>query len=141
MQQAIAGLSNAELNAYPVPGTWSIQEIVFHLMDSDLIASDRMKRVIAEDNPVLIGYNETKFAQNLPYDRLDTQMACEVFRLNRLLTATILESLPPQTFQRVGQHNEVGAVTLEKLVRTYTDHLTYHLKFVQEKRKLLGKSA
>ena len=47
---AIAGLSREQLNAFPVPGTWSIQQIVLHLMDSDLIASDRMKRVAAEES-------------------------------------------------------------------------------------------
>ena len=49
---AIRGLTRDELNAFPVPGTWSIQQIVLHLMDSDLIGSDRMKRVAAEENPV-----------------------------------------------------------------------------------------
>ena len=36
--------------AFPIPGTWSIQQIIMHLMDSDLIASDRMNfaKVIAE---------------------------------------------------------------------------------------------
>ncbi len=38
--QAIAGLTPAERNAFPVPGTWSIQQIVLHLMDSDLIAAE-----------------------------------------------------------------------------------------------------
>src|SRR5262245_48318339 len=56
--EAIAGLTPSQLNAEPVPGTWSIQQIVLHLMDSDLVGSDRMKRVIAEREPQLIGYDE-----------------------------------------------------------------------------------
>src|SRR5258707_4912288 len=36
---AIRGLSTQELNAFPVPGTWSIQQVVLHLMDSDLIGA------------------------------------------------------------------------------------------------------
>ena len=43
----IRGLTAQELNSFPVPGTWSVQQVIFHLMDSDLICSDRMKRVIA----------------------------------------------------------------------------------------------
>jgi uncharacterized damage-inducible protein DinB len=136
---AIDGLSYKELNAHPVPGTWSIQQIVIHMMDSDLIASDRMKRVIAEDQPALIGYNETLFAENLPQDQLDAAMACEIFRLNRLLTAALLEHVPDKAFARTGIHNEVGPVTLEKLLTTYTNHLTHHMRFAREKRKLLGK--
>ena len=92
--EAIAGLSRDELNAFPVPGTWSIQQIVIHLMDSDLIGSDRMKRVAAEDRPpTLIGYDESAFACGLFYDQLDPRTACEVFQKNRQLTAEILRRL------------------------------------------------
>ena len=140
LRPAIAGLSREQLNAFPVPGAWSIQQIVLHMMDSDLIASDRMKRVAAENKPpTLIGYDETAFARGLFYDQLDPQMACEVFEKNRLLTAEILRRLPPEAFDREGFHNEHGQITLAYLVTTYVEHLDHHLKFLHEKRRLLGK--
>jgi hypothetical protein len=138
--QAIAGLSREELNALPVPGTWSIQQIVVHLMDSDLIGSDRMKRVAAEERPpTLIGYDESAFARGLFYDQLDPRLACEVFEKNRLLTAEILRRLPDAAFDRTGDHNEHGRMTLAELVQNYADHLEHHLKFIRQKRQLLGK--
>jgi len=136
---AITGLTPADLNAKPVPGTWSIQQIVLHLLDSDLIASDRMKRVIAEENPQLIGFDESKFAENLFYDQADAHQACEVFKLNRQLTAEILRRLPDAAFERHGTHSERGPITLANLVETYAGHLEHHLRFVAEKRRLLGK--
>jgi len=138
--EAIRGLTPSELNAFPVPGTWSIQQIVVHLMDSDLIGSDRMKRVAAENvPPQLIGYDETAFAKNLPYEKLDPAQACEVFRLNRLLTAAVLRNLPDSAFTRHGMHSERGRETLADLVEGYVEHLEHHMKFIREKRKLLGK--
>lgn len=137
--QAIAGLTKEELNSFPVPGTWSIQQVILHLMDSDLIGSDRMKRVIAEPNPTLLAYDETAFSKNLHYEMLDPAMACEVFRLNRLMTATLLRLLPETAFARTGNHTERGVESLEMLVQGYVDHLHHHLKFVREKRTRLGK--
>jgi len=138
--EAIRGLTAAELNAFPVPGTWSIQQIIIHLMDSDLIGSDRMKRVAAENAPPqLIGYDETAFAKNLHYEKLDPVQACEVFRINRLLTATVLRNLPDAAFARHGMHSERGRETLEELVIGYTEHVDHHMKFIKEKRKLLSK--
>src|SRR3972149_10983035 len=68
LRPAIASLNAQQLNAFPVPGTWSIQQIVLHMMDSDLIGADRMKRVAAEDRPpTLIGYDESAFARGLFY--------------------------------------------------------------------------
>ena len=138
--KSIQGLDRADLLAFPVPGTWSIQQIVLHMMDSDLIASDRMKRVAAEDHPTLIGYNETAFAKTLAYDAIPAQDACEVFRLNRRITAELLRRLPDAAFKRTGHHNERGEVSLEHLLVTYSEHLEHHMKFLREKRKLLGKA-
>jgi uncharacterized damage-inducible protein DinB len=136
---AIAGLTREELNAFPVPGTWSIQQIVLHMMESDLIASDRMKRVISMENPLLMGYDETAAAQKLCYDRLDPQIACDVFAKNRLLTAELLRRLPKEAWDRSGIHSERGKVTLRDLVANYAEHLEHHLKFIRKKRELLGK--
>ena len=64
---AIRGLTREDLICFPIPGKWSIQQVVIHLMDSDLIGSDRMKRTIAEENPTLLGYDQSKFADRLYY--------------------------------------------------------------------------
>jgi hypothetical protein len=140
--QAIAGLSREQLNAPPppgAPGAWTIQQVIMHLMDSDLIGSDRMKRIIAEDNPEIIGYNESLFATRLFSHRLDAAMACETFRLNRLLTSTILRHLPDEAFHRRGRHNERGEMTLADTVRIYADHLDHHLRFIERKRMLMDR--
>ncbi len=139
LSQAIAGLSRDELLAYPVPGTWSIQQIVLHLMDSDLISSDRMKRVIAEENPMLIGFDETAFTRGLFYESLDAALAADVFAKNRRLTAEILRRVPEEAFDRFGTHSERGRVTLIQLVQGMIDHLEHHLQFLRDKRRLLGK--
>jgi hypothetical protein len=140
--EAIRGLTVKDLLASPPPGsrgTWTIQHIIMHLMDSDLIASDRMKRIVAEDNPQLIGYDENRFAERLAYEKLDAAAACEIFRLNRMLTAALLRSLPPAAFERTGEHNERGTITLASLVHSYIRHLDHHMDFLREKRRLLGR--
>jgi len=137
---AIAGLSREELNAFPVPGTWSIQQIILHLADSDLIGSDRMKRIIAEDRPTLVGYDESRFARSLYYEHQDPRLACELFALNRRMTAEIFRRLPDEAFARVGVHNEKGEVTLAGQINGYIEHLEYHLRFVTQKREMLKKA-
>ncbi len=136
---SIAGLSREDLLAFPVPGTWSIQQIVLHLMDSDLVGSDRIKRMIATDRPTLLAYDESAFAARLGYERLDINAALQIFRLNRQLTAAILRGLPDDAFARVGLHSERGEVSLGPYVAEYTEHLNYHLEFIYKKRAMLGR--
>jgi DinB superfamily len=137
--KAIAGLSTAELNSFPIAGTWSIQQCIMHLLDSDLVGSDRMKRVIAEPTPTLLAYDETLFVKNLYYEQLDPANACEIFRLNRIMMAAILRRCPDEAFKRTGNHTERGIESLEMLVEGYVEHLQHHMNFVREKRQKLGK--
>ena len=104
--RSLAGLSQADLLAFSVPGTWSIQQIILHLMDSDLIGSDRMKRVAAEEHPTLVGYDETAFSKRLGYEHLSAEMAAEIFRLDGLMTADVLRHLPDSAFGRTGRGTE-----------------------------------
>ena len=136
---AVKGLTSDDLDAFPVPGTWSIRQIILHIMDCDLIASDRMKRIIAEDNPTLIGFDESAFARNLFYTHLDAAIAADIFRKNRTLTTEILRRLPEDAFKRTGTHNQRGRITLGEMLQMYVRHLDHHLKFIKHKRQLLGK--
>ncbi len=136
------GLSAKELNTPPptgAPGKWTIQQIILHVLDSDLIATHRMKRIIAEENPLLISYDETAFAARLNYEKLDAAQAAELFRLNRLHTAAILRALPESVLDRSGVHNERGKVTLADMLQMYVQHVPHHGKFVEAKRQLMGK--
>ena len=64
LRPAIAGLTRDDLIARPGPGKWSIHELVIHVVDSDFVGSDRMKRVIAENNPPLIGFDENLWIEH-----------------------------------------------------------------------------
>src|SRR3954453_8449190 len=77
------GLTHEDLPALPVPGTWSIQQIIIHLLDSDLVLSDRMKRVIAEEKPSLLAFDENRWAKQLAYDFRPAEDAIAMFVLNR----------------------------------------------------------
>jgi len=136
--EAISSLSPAQLNAHPVKDTWSIQEIVLHLFDSELIAIHRMRRIIAENNPLLIGYNESEFAQNLFYEKSDPTLAATILKQLRLMMATTLEVLPDEAFIRRGVHSEVGRLELGVYLGKNVDHLRHHMKFLNEKKKMVN---
>ncbi|HEX8340525.1 MAG TPA: DinB family protein [Tepidisphaeraceae bacterium] len=139
LAQAIAGLDDTDLSARPVPGTWSIGEIVVHLLDAELIGVHRMKSITAENLPLMIGYDETAFINNLSPEKLPVADVLAAVDLNRRIFAATLRGLPASAFERAGIHNEVGRITLGEMLEKYNKHLSHHLKFVREKRAKLGK--
>jgi len=139
LSQAVRGLTADDLQSFPVPGTWSIQQVVIHLLDCEAVYADRMKRVIAEDNPTLMGFDQDRWLAALHYDRQPTDDAIKLIELTRQQMANILLALPAEAFARSGTHSEYGTRTLLDLVRGAVQHMEHHMKFIHQKRAAMGK--
>jgi hypothetical protein len=143
LRAAIKGLTREELLWIPPKGAkiglWSIQQVVFHLMDDELIWTTRMKSVIAEDNPKILGYDESKFAANLLYDKQDANVGVQILDLNRRQFTLVLRNLPESAFARTGEHKDIGIFTLEQGVTWTAEHLHQHINYIALKREMLGK--
>lgn len=138
LRQAIAGMSREQVLARPVPGRWSTLEVVCHLADFEPVFTDRMKRVIALDQPSLLGADENRFAATLAYHGRDVEEELTIIDKTRSQMARILKQLPEEALSRVGVHNERGPRTLEQLLESAVNHIQHHVKFIREKRKSLG---
>ena len=138
LRQAIAGMTRAQAQARPVPGKWSTLEVVCHITDFEPVYADRMKRVIAEDRPPILGADEQKFAAALAYHARDLEEELAIVERTRQQMARILRTLPESAWQRVGVHNEAGPLTLQEFLERVTNHIPHHVKFIQEKRRALG---
>lgn len=140
---AIRGLTREDLLAKPPAdanvGKWTIQQVVVHCMDSELVSIDRLKRMIAEDNPTLIGYDENKFAANLFYDEQDAEVAADLVDRARKLFAVVLRRLPKDAWNRKGTHSERGELSVGGYLKAAADHLEHHIKFIHAKRAWMGK--
>jgi len=134
-------LSKAQLVAPPTGqylGTWTIAQNIIHCLDGDLSATHRMRRIVAEDVPLLIAYDETRLAARLGCDHDDIDQACRLFDENRRFVAAWLNRLTDEDFNRTAVHNQNGKVTLAQVVKTYSDHIDAHEKTVMIKRTMLG---
>jgi DinB superfamily len=140
LRYAAQGLTPEQQQARPGPGVWSIAELVTHMVDSDVVGIDRMKRVIAEDNPTLQAYDQDKWIARLDAQHMPVDEAVALFAANRAWMTRILRKCSEADFARSGNHTEDGPKTLAKLVVGYVGHLDYHLKYLYAKRANLGVS-
>jgi uncharacterized damage-inducible protein DinB len=139
LRAAVAGLTREELTARPGPGAWSILEVVVHLADSDAISIDRMKRMLTEDNPPLLYADETAYVTRLHTHEQDLEDALTLLDVGRRQWVRVLRQLPDEAFNRTGQHNRRGTVTVGGMTADYVAHIDDHLKFIVGKRANLGK--
>jgi hypothetical protein len=138
LRRAIAGMSKKQLLARPIPGKWSTQEVVCHLADYEPIYADRMKRVIALEEPELLKGDPGLFAARLAYDLRDVEEELALIEITRKQMGRIRRALKPEDFQRQGGHSRDGVLTLEVLLQRITDHIPHHIRFIEEKRRAMA---
>ncbi|MCZ2150213.1 MAG: DinB family protein [Bryobacterales bacterium] len=129
------GAAGAELDWAPEPGKWSVRQIVCHLSDSEIVGADRLRRVIAEDNPTLIAYDQEAWAAKLDYHKRKFSHAIEMFRRMRAENYELLKDLPEETYRRTGKHSEDGEISLLELLRGYAGHAEAHAGQIQALRR------
>ena len=138
LRRAVAGMTRDQLLARPIPGKWSTQEVVCHVADYEPIYADRMKRVIALEEPELLKGDPQLFAARLAYDHRDVEEELAIIEWTRKQMVRILRTLTPADFQRRGGHSRDGALTLEVLLQRITDHIPHHIRFIEEKRRAMA---
>ncbi len=133
-------LSREQETARVGPGEWTVAELVAHLLDADLVLADRMKRIIAEDSPTLLAFDENLWLRRLRSGEQPLEEAVNLFVANRRWMTRLLRSLPHEDFARSGTHSEAGRKTLADVVSTAAGHVDHHLVFLYGKRANLGTS-
>ena len=122
---ALEAITDAELEAREAPAEWSPREIVHHLADSEMTAAIRLRLLIAQDAPTLVGYDQEAFVRHLYPDRPITP-SLAAFEAARAATAPILRRLSEEQWRRAGTHSESGTYTVEDWLRIYGGHAHDH---------------
>jgi DinB superfamily len=123
--RALQGATDADLDRRPAAGKWTSREIVHHLADSEMTSAIRLRRLLAEDRPVIGGYDQEEFARKLHYDR-PIGASLDAFKAARETTAAILDRMTEEEWIREGTHSESGRYSVLQWLEIYADHAHNH---------------
>lgn len=125
VEEALAGVTDSELDTRPAPGKWTAREIVHHLADSEMTSAIRLRRLLVEEKPVIQGYDQEAFARLLHYDR-PIAPSLAAFRAARETTAGLLDRMSETDWTREGTHTESGRYTVLDWLQIYAVHAHNH---------------
>ena len=131
----LTGVFGDEEDFTPAPGKWSARQIVAHLADGELVSAHRMRQVLAEENPTLIGFDQDAWASNLDYARRKPKQSLETFRRLRAENFELLKGVPESAFERAGNHTRNGRMTLHDLLEHGARHTESHARQIGEIRE------
>jgi hypothetical protein len=131
---ALANVTDAELDKRPAQDAWTAREVVHHLADSETTSYVRLRKVLAEDEAIIHGYDEALFAKRLHYDR-PIEPSLQVLRTVRQASADLLEALDPHEWTRCGVHTDSGAYSVDTWLRIYATHAHDHANQIHRARE------
>lgn len=134
LDDAVAGLTDADLDRPQPSGGWSARQVIHHLADSEAMSYIRLRRLLAEDFPVIRGYDEPEWARRLHYER-PIEASLAVTRAVRAASLQLLEALGPDEWDRAGTHSEMGAYSVERWLRVYAGHTHEHADQIRRARR------
>jgi hypothetical protein len=133
VEASLAGATDADLD-HPAPdGGWTARQVAHHLADSEATAFVRLRRLVAEDDPLIQGYDEPEYARRLHYDR-PIASSLAVLRAVREASLSLLESLTPGEWNRGGTHSESGAYSVDRWLEIYAGHCHDHADQIRAAR-------
>jgi len=119
--------SSAVLRTRPFEGKWSPNEIIGHLGDSEWVYGYRLRLVLCEDHPTILGVNQESWVAGQGHNQREPSDLVETFRAMRQLNLGLWARISPADSKRTGQHNERGPESLGVMLRMMAGHDLSHL--------------
>lgn len=115
-------------------GKWSAKEVVGHMIDTERILAYRLLCFARGEQQSLPGFDQDAFVAAGGFARRSLADLADEFRLVRLSTLALLQSLPEASLERQGQMDGecVGVKAMAYLI---PGHAAHHMQVLKERYK------
>jgi len=123
----VATASVEQMNRSPAPGEWSPRQVLNHLSDSDLVTGTRIRMIVTQDRPTIVGYDQDAWTERFGSLDATPQDTIDRWQTLRRANLRLMQSLSPQEWNRVGLHSERGPESVRLNVQLLAGHDRMHL--------------
>ena len=139
LREAIRGLSADQLAQQEAPSKWSINAVLRHLADSEIVWGWRLRMVLAHDRPQITGYDQDAWADRLKYGEANAETSIAEFAVLRAGNLRLLNNATPEDMKRFGVHAERGEESVQHMMKLYAGHDRLHLNQIERIAKTLSR--
>lgn len=116
----------------PSPADWSVHEIIVHCADSETNGAGRIRTVVVEPDPLIVGYDQERWAKEFDYHSLPIDVAMLAIEAVRANTVPLIRRLPDSAWTKVARHTESGRYAAEDWLNIYARHLHDHADQIED---------
>src|SRR5579864_6299614 len=138
LREAVAGLSDEQLETPYRPDGWTVRQVVHHVPDSHLNSYCRFKLALTEDQPAIKAYAEDLWAE-LPDGRGGpVEVSLRLLECLHSRWVALLRSLTEDQWKRTFRHPDLGLVRLDQNAALYAWHGRHHEAHITSLRERMG---
>ena len=138
LRDAVAGLTDAQLDTPYRRGGWTVRQVAHHVPDSHMNAYVRFKLAVTEDSPTIKPYDEAAWAELADVRTVPVATSLALLAAVHERWVSFLRSLGEADWARTFRHPELGVVPLEKNLALYAWHGRHHVAHVTALRERKG---
>ena len=127
LRQAVAGMTEAQLDTPYREGGWTVRQVVHHLVDSHTNSYVRFRLALTEHEPTIKGYDEKLWAELPDARTAPVEPSLALLEALHARWMLLLNALGPQELARAFRHSERGPITLETNLALYAWHGRHHV--------------
>jgi hypothetical protein len=131
LRAAFARVPQEALQWRPGEGKWSVHEVVVHCADSETNAALRIRYLLAEKTPLIVGYDQEQWARQFDYHAQPIDDALVATDAARRRTVPLLRAMTEADWAKEGRHTESGRYTAADWLRIYAAHLEGHAEQIE----------
>jgi hypothetical protein len=122
----------------PEPARWSVNEIIAHMADAELVTGYRLRMILASNGTPIQAFDQDDWASTFRYDACDAAESARLFAAYRSGTLRVLGLVDQKLFDNYGMHAERGRESVRHLLRFYAGHDRNHLRQIE---RIIGEMA
>lgn len=128
----LRSIPEAQAGVLHPPYTWTIKQVVGHLIDGERIFAYRALRIARGDATPLPGFDENAYARSGEFDRLKLVQLADEFAAVRRSTVLQFRRLPDDAWSRVGTANGSPA-SVRAIAFIIAGHVRHHVAIIRKR--------
>lgn len=130
LREAVASLSEDQLDTPYRPDGWTVRQVAHHIPDSHLNSYVRFRLALTEEAPTIKTYREDRWAELADARSSPIELSLSLLDALHKRWVVLLRAMTSDDFGKSFMHPELGEVSLDKNVSLYAWHGRHHIAHI-----------
>ncbi|SMF60366.1 DinB family protein [Paenibacillus barengoltzii] len=135
---AIDGLSEEQTTWKPKLESWSVLEVLTHLVDHSIVVSFRIRDILAGTEAQLPAFNQDAWVSGQYANAGKVSDVLQTFHALLLYNSLLLSRLDAEDLEKTGVNAKGETVSIKQIVEGFTNHVQRHLGQIDRIKQAAG---